>query len=93
MHKPILNKTLKPLLITTSMSVLALALAGCAGMNAKPAYTDADTLSPEEYADAAYVARVERIARARGIDVTWVNAPRHLPNTNTKVATTEEPER
>lgn len=90
MHKPILNKAL---LTTTSLSVLALALSGCAGMNAKPAYVEADTLTPEEYADAAYVARVERYARARGIDVTWVNAPRHLPNTNTKVATAEEPER
>lgn len=25
--------------------------------------------------DAAYVARVEQLARARGIAVTWVNAP------------------
>ena len=87
MHKPIQHLNLKPLLITTS---LVLALAGCAGMNAKPAYVDASTLTPEQYADAAYVARVERIARMNGIDVTWVNAPHHLPAVPTKVAVEDE---
>ena len=90
MTKPILNKPIrKQLLLATSLSTLALALAGCASTNAKPTYTDASTLSPEEYADAAYVARVERIAKMRGIDVTWVHAPRHLPSTPTTVVAAE----
>ena len=87
MNKPIL----KSLLIASSLSLLAAALTGCASTSAKETYVDASTLSPEQYADAQYVARVERIARMRGIDVTWVNAPTHMPNEPTKiVASTDE---
>lgn len=90
MTKPILNKSnLKQLLLATSLSTLALVASGCASTNARPTYTDASTLSPEQYADAAYVARVERIARMRGITVTWVHAPNHLPSVPTTVVAAE----
>lgn len=86
MNKPILNKpNLKPLPIATAFAAVALVLTGCAGSNVKPTYVDASQLTPEEAADAAYIARVERLAKARGIDVTWVNAPRHAPTVTTTV--------
>jgi hypothetical protein len=87
MNKPILY--LKPLLSTTALSTLALVLAGCATTGAAPTYVDASTLSPEEYANAMYIARVERYALMRGIDVQWVNAP-ELKQATTVVATTDD---
>ena len=50
----------------------AVALAGCAGSMEKSA------LAPEAELtrDQAYVGRVERIARQRGIAVVWVNRPK-----------------
>lgn len=55
--------------------VSSLLLAGCATTN------DRSVVAPERApsimdADAEYVAFVERVARRRGIHVTWVNAPR-----------------
>jgi hypothetical protein len=86
MNQPILNKqNLKQLLIATTFSAVALALTGCAGSNVKPTYVDASQLTPEEAADAAYIARVERLAKARGIHLTWVNAPHHAPTVTTTV--------
>jgi hypothetical protein len=49
-------------------------LAACAGTQEKSAY-----VAPGEVGsyplDSGYVSNVERMARAQGIQVTWVNAP------------------
>ena len=58
---------------TIAASVLALSMlmmGGCSSMGTK------STIVQPGYADdAAYVARVERVDRARGITLRWVNPP------------------
>jgi hypothetical protein len=57
------------------LSLSVLGLSACAGMEARSTYVP----EPQEPSimdqDAAYIARVERIARQRGIEVQWVNPP------------------
>lgn len=66
------------LLRTAVLSLAALGLSACAGMHERPG----SSYAPPQRApsimdeDDAYVARVEAIARRRGIDVVWVNLPR-----------------
>ena len=49
------------------------AVAGCATTQpSQEAAPQAQALTPEE----AYIARVEQIARRRGLGVTWVNMPK-----------------
>lgn len=49
------------------------AVAGCASTQPREeAAPQAQELTAEE----AYIARVEQIARRRGLDVTWVNMPK-----------------
>ena len=55
-----------------------LGMSACTGMHQK---SDAAFVPPPRSPslldeDALYVARVEQIARRRGIEVVWVNAPR-----------------
>lgn len=55
------------------LSVSIVALAGCTTMEPRgEAAPQAQALTAEEM----YIARVEQIARRRGIDVTWVNLPK-----------------
>ncbi|QSX77036.1 hypothetical protein [Agrilutibacter solisilvae] len=61
----------KALLLT-----FAVALTGCAGMDARSTYVDPSDVSSPEYRNNLYVTRVESIARQKGIDVVWVNPPR-----------------
>ena len=92
MNKPILNKALlnaKQVLSGTALAALALLASGCASMATQPNFVDASTLSPEEYANAMYIARVERYAQRNGIDVQWVNAPQVKHSTQV-VATIDE---
>ena len=58
---------------TIAASFFALAMlsaGGCSSMHDKTA-----VVQPTVVDDAAYVARVERVDRARGIVVRWVNPP------------------
>ena len=59
-------------------SVAVLGLAACTGTPHKSASTYVAPPRASSYADAdeAYMARVEGIARRRGVEVVWVNVPR-----------------
>lgn len=57
------------------IAVLALSVAGlaaCASMDDQAAQVSPQ---PTIDADAAYMSRVEELARRRGIDVVWINPP------------------
>lgn len=58
------------------LSLSILGLAACAGHSTKTAYVPPQKAPSIMDNDEAYIAQVERIARRRGIDVTWVNVPR-----------------
>jgi hypothetical protein len=58
-------------LIAAGLATLAMAaLNGCSSMQDKSAMS-----RPMDVDDAAYVARVERVALNRGVSVRWVNPP------------------
>jgi len=60
---------------------LAAGLASCAGGMQKSSYVPAhaiDRSSGVSREDTAYMARVEDIARKRGVNVHWVNPPRKV---------------
>ena len=63
-------------LVAWASGFAALALVGCASMDDDLARStpQADVMININ-ADDAYVAKVERIARRRGIEVIWVNPP------------------
>ena len=55
------------------LSLSIVAMAGCTSMQPRAeAAPQAQALTAEEL----YIARVEQIARRRGIDITWVNPPK-----------------
>jgi hypothetical protein len=63
---------------TAALSLSALGLSACAGMHER---SDSSYVPPQRAPsimddDQEYVARVEAIARRRGIDVVWVQVPR-----------------
>lgn len=58
---------------TIAASIFALSMlmmGGCSSMGSK-----STIVQPMDVDDTAYVARVERVDRARGITVRWVNPP------------------
>ena len=60
------------------LTVAALGMTACTGMQQR---SDVAFVPPQRSPsildeDALYVARVEQIARRRGVDVVWVNLPR-----------------
>lgn len=62
---------------TAVLSLTALGLSACAGMHER---SDSSYVPPQRTPaaiddDAEYVARVEAIARRRGIDIVWVHVP------------------
>ncbi|MEO6264378.1 MAG: hypothetical protein ABIO58_05410 [Luteimonas sp.] len=59
------------------LSLSVLGLAACASMQDKTAMAPAMTAGQHAtiQTDYAYMAKVESIARARGVDVQWVNPP------------------
>lgn len=62
------------------LSVSMLGLAACASSGGTASY-DAPARQYAEgrlHSDELYMARVEALARRRGIDVTWVNPPRKI---------------
>ena len=59
-----------------TLLTFAIALAGCAGMDARSTYVAPEEMSSAEYREALYITRIESMARRRGIDVVWVNPPR-----------------
>jgi hypothetical protein len=65
-------------LVMLSLSIPA--LAACASMDERsdtaPAAASAPSLMEEDH---AYMAQVERIAKGRGIEVVWINAPTRRP--------------
>ncbi|KQZ66133.1 MULTISPECIES: hypothetical protein [unclassified Lysobacter] len=58
------------------LSLSILGLSACAGHSTKTAYVPPQKAPSIMDNDEVYMAQVERIARRRGIDVTWVNLPR-----------------
>ena len=51
-------------------------LAGCSSMDTRDTFVPPQRAPSIMDSDTAYVAYVERVARRRGIHVTWVNVPR-----------------
>lgn len=64
---------MKQPIVKVLLLTFAVALVGCASTSARTTYVDTGQMTPEEYRDALYITRVQRIAAARGIDVQWVN--------------------
>ena len=65
------------------LSLSIVAMAGCTSMQPRAeAAPQAQALTAEEL----YIARVEQIARRRGIDVTWVNLPKFDGKTRATLA-------
>lgn len=63
------------------VSVAALTLAACATTGESTSYKPAPANSGSEtriVKDDAYMAKVEHLARQRGIHVTWVNPPTRI---------------
>jgi hypothetical protein len=66
-------------IVILSLSVIG--LAACAGMQQRSgaAYVAPQRAPSIMDDDDAYIAKVEAIARQRGLDVVWVNKPRKAP--------------
>lgn len=58
------------------LCVSGVLLAGCSTMDERSSYVPPQRAPSIMDADEEYIAYVERVARRRGIGVTWVNAPR-----------------
>jgi hypothetical protein len=63
---------MKTTIVVSLFALSVIVTGGCASMHEKSTVAVAQ---PSDVDDAAYVARVERIDRARGITVRWVNPP------------------
>lgn len=65
------------LLRTAVLSLTAMGLSACAGTNERSgsSYVPPQRAPSIMDADEAYIAKVERLARQRGIDVVWVHVP------------------
>lgn len=66
---------MKALLRIAAISFAVMLLGACAGTREMTS-TGAPASQPELTSEQLYMAHVERIARRRGIDLTWVNPPR-----------------
>ena len=67
---PVRRTVVKTLHRASIMALALVGLGGCAGMQ------DRSAMYPNQVVDdAAYVAQVEQMARARGVSVRWVNPP------------------
>lgn len=58
-----------------SLSVMGLAACASMGTRSATAYVAPPPASATMDVDEAYIARVQQIARRRGVDVVWVNIP------------------
>ena len=56
-------------------ALCVLGLAACAGTQDRMAYTAPEQVGASPRVDTGYVSNIERMARAQGIKVTWVNMP------------------
>lgn len=64
------------------LCVAGLLLSGCRSMEERNSFVPPEREPSIMDTDAKYVAYVERVARRRGIHVTWVNPPRRpMPDT------------
>ncbi len=61
---------MKSIIAASVFALSMLMLGGCSSMGTKSA-----VVQPMDVDDTAYVAHVERVARARGVSVRWVNPP------------------
>ena len=61
---------MKSIIAASVFALSMLMMGGCSSMGTKSA-----VVHPMDVDDAVYVARVERVARARGVSVRWVNPP------------------
>lgn len=59
-----------------SLSVVGLAACASTGPTSATAYVAPPPASAAMDVDEAYIARVQQIARRRGVEVVWVNMPR-----------------
>ena len=70
------HAVMKSIIAASVFALSLLMLGGCSSMGTKSA-----VVQPKDVDDVAYVVRVERVARARGVSVRWVNPPqRHTSN-------------
>ncbi len=60
---------------TIAVSLIALSMLAAAGCSTMHEKSTVAVAHPVDVDDAGYVARVERVDRARGITVRWVNPP------------------
>lgn len=56
------------------LALCAAGLAACAASQDRTAYTQPEQVGNHPV-DSGYVSNIERMARAQGIEVTWVNVP------------------
>ena len=66
-----MNASLRILLL----ALCVLGLAACAGTQDRTAYSAPEQVGASSRVDTGYVSNIERMARAQGIKVTWVNMP------------------
>ena len=73
-----MNAYVRTVINTVVLPLSVLGLAACAGMHEKAdsAYVAPQRAASFVDADEAYIARVEAIARRRGVEVVWVHIPR-----------------
>lgn len=63
---------MRALSVSLLATVAVLGLSGCASTHDRMAVERAQPLTPEQ----AYIAKVERVAARRGLQVIWVNPPK-----------------
>ena len=68
---------MKALPVSLLLTLAGLCLSGCASTNDRMGTA---SVAPPMTAEQAYVAKVERIALRRGLEVIWVNPPLTMAN-------------
>lgn len=58
------------------MGLAVASTAGCASMQGESGYVSSQFAPTTVVEDAAYVAKVEQLAKRRGVEVVWVNPPK-----------------
>ena len=67
---------MKANLVLVIVGLAAASTAGCASMEDKTGYVAPRVSAATVVEDDAYVARVEQLAKRRGVNVVWVNPPK-----------------
>lgn len=76
---------MKTILSIAAVSLSLVGLAACTGTGSKSAHVapvKVEGVQGGLVVDAEYIARVERLARIRGVQVQWINPPRKRVTTD-----------